>query len=424
MRAARELSAAQSPALAPPPGNLRFPMMDAVRGATCVTILIIHNGAEPNGVVGNVLNQLQVCVQVFFAISGFLLFRPYLLALARGKRRPGTLEFLRRRALRILPGYWFALTATALIMGPTIVNGPFGHHWWRFYGFLQVYSEREHFMGIGPAWTLCVEVSFYLLLPILAFLMWRLARRGDWLRAALIVTALFSVLGPICRLLNTMQLGPGGNGFMTHVVYNLPGQANFFGVGMVLAILSVRLELGHALPARIRRFAEAPNDAWSLALFIFVLAGVIGSFATPLAPPGLGTLNFRTRFLANDALSTIFVFLLLMPTVFGVRRGDVAGRVLRWPPLVYFGVISYGVYLWHIPIGAWLLYHTSLVQTVYWQSDLGWVTRSVAVLALSAVVGTLSYRFVELPFLKLKTGRRRRRESQPALALGTPPAVP
>src|SRR3954469_10210447 len=99
------------------------------------------------------------------------------------------------------------------------------------------------------------------------------------------------------------------------------------GGGMRLAVLGVALQLGHPLPRIVARFAHAPADAWSLALLLFVLAAIVGGFASPLAPPGVGVLSFRARFVLNDVIAFGLVFMLLMPAVFGTRAGDVADRV-------------------------------------------------------------------------------------------------
>jgi peptidoglycan/LPS O-acetylase OafA/YrhL len=348
-------------------------------------------------------------VQVFFAISAFLLFRPYLLALATGEPRPRTGDFFRRRALRILPGYWFALTVAALVFGATIVPGALGEHWWREYGLIQVYWQDQQFFGIPTAWSLCVEITFYLALPVFAALTWRLARRRSWRRAALLAITPLFVLGPFVRLLNTIHFGAPYDQIVARITYTLPGQANYFAAGMLLALFSVELQLGRALPARVQRFVGSPGNAWSLALLFYVLAAIVGGLASPLAPPLVGPLDFRTRFVLNDLLALGFVLAILMPAIFGTRAGDVPGRVLRFRPLLFVGVISYGVYLWHAPIGTWLMGHTALGDTEHWPVAAGWAVRTAAVLLAGVVAGTLSYRFVELPFLRLKLPRGRNR---------------
>ena len=74
---------------------------------------------------------------LFFAISGFLLYRPWVAARAHGRPLPHTARYARRRALRILPAYWFALTVLAIFPG---ITGAFTGDWWRYYFFLQLYD--------------------------------------------------------------------------------------------------------------------------------------------------------------------------------------------------------------------------------------------------------------------------------------------
>ena len=113
-------------------------------------------------------------VIAFFVISGFLLYRPYVAARARAGPVPRTGRYARRRALRILPAYWIALTLLAIYPG---LQGVFSGDWWRYYGYLQLYSSRTELQGIPVAWSLCVEVTFYITLPLWAIAIRRL--RGD-----------------------------------------------------------------------------------------------------------------------------------------------------------------------------------------------------------------------------------------------------
>lgn len=94
-------------------------------------------------------------------ISGFLVSRPFFAA--RWSGAPSAMSaYLRRRALRIVRAYWVALT----VLGATLrLPGVFSSHWWVFYGSGQIYGRPDASPGRGVAWTLCVEVSFYLFLP-------------------------------------------------------------------------------------------------------------------------------------------------------------------------------------------------------------------------------------------------------------------
>ena len=111
-------------------------------------------------------------VAIFFLISGFLLYRPFLAA-RRSGRTLRLRDFYRRRALRIVPAYWVALTLF-IVFG--FVSGVTAHNWWIFYGFAQIYSLGTIGHGIGVAWTLCIEVTFYAALPAFAFAAAQLAK--------------------------------------------------------------------------------------------------------------------------------------------------------------------------------------------------------------------------------------------------------
>ena len=125
-----------------------------------LSIVVYHvayaTGANLDPTVGPLLSRLHVGVAIFFVVSGFLLYRPFLAA-RRGMGPPvGTGGYLRRRLLRIVPAYWAALTLLAIWPG---LPGVFTGDWWIYYGFLQVYPTETYLQGIGPAWSLATEMS-------------------------------------------------------------------------------------------------------------------------------------------------------------------------------------------------------------------------------------------------------------------------
>ena len=102
---------APSPAVAPPPGNPRFPLFDLLRGLAVLAVLVWHvfvfTGALDRRWIGDAVSTAgSMGPLLFFAISGFLLYRPWIAS----RDAPHTGRYFRRRALRILPAYWFALT--------------------------------------------------------------------------------------------------------------------------------------------------------------------------------------------------------------------------------------------------------------------------------------------------------------------------
>ena len=101
-------------ALSPPPGNPRFPLFDGLR-AIAATLIVLHHavfasGYSNTGALGRWTFNFALGVPIFFAISGFLLYRPFVAGQMGGSGAPNTGRFYRRRVLRIVPAYWVALT--------------------------------------------------------------------------------------------------------------------------------------------------------------------------------------------------------------------------------------------------------------------------------------------------------------------------
>ena len=155
----------------------RFPLFDSLRAIAALCVLAAHvsfvSQAETRSAAGPFLAQLTVGVCIFFLISGFLLYRPYFAARYHGQGRPRTWDYARRRVLRIVPAYWVALTVLAI--GPGLV-GVFSGDWWAYYGFAQSYRDETGLQGMSQAWSLCVEVTFYIALPAYAILLERVSR--------------------------------------------------------------------------------------------------------------------------------------------------------------------------------------------------------------------------------------------------------
>jgi peptidoglycan/LPS O-acetylase OafA/YrhL len=371
-----------SPAVAPPPGNPRFPLFDSLRGLAVLAVLVWHvfvfTGALDRRWLGDAISTAgSMGPLLFFAISGFLLYRPWVAG-----RPPSSARVFRRRALRILPAYWLALTVLAVWPG---ITGVFSGDWWRYYFFLQLYDSDTLVRGIPVTWTLCVEVTFYLALPLWAVLV----RGREW--PALAALALFGAV---------IQIAAGREAVDELVAQSLLGQSTWFALGMALAIASVR----------DRRLRLSPALCWAGALVAYVALTVLrdqpnGFFGLLLE---LQKQQPYPKLIADLLLTGLILALLLAPAVWDAPRA-LPQRVLSWAPLAFLGLISYGVYLWHLTIAELLILPESPHD--FPASGLDLVNRIpqgatpiclMLTLAVSGTIAWLSYRFVELPFLRRK----------------------
>lgn len=408
--AAEQLEPAPSPAVAPPPGNPRFPLFDSLRAIAVLFIMVFHvasiTGVVNRAVLGDALtilgNQAPI---VFFVISGFLLYRPFVAAHAEGRAGPSTWRYARRRALRILPAYWTALTALAIFPG---IVGVFSGDWWRYYFFLQAYSSRTLGQGIPTAWSLCVEVAFYVSLPIWALLIRRLARRisPGWLAVELVPLALLAAGGVAVQVAASRLL------VSSLLSTTALGESPWLALGMALAVASVAADRGR-LPRRLIDLpAEHPGICWLGA------AGCLAGLTAVLHPGGLFRviISLRTvqpisRTLGSIALTAGFAALLVAPAIFDRRRG-IPARVLAWRPLVYLGIVSYGFFLYHLAVAELLgegsdraHFSATGLNLISHVHHLLTPVLVLLTLAVTIAVATVSYYFVELPFLRRKEGR-------------------
>lgn len=384
---------AASPALTPLAGNPRFELLDAVRGFWALFVVLAHvynpPGARPShhGFVENFTGGFRVAVEVFFALSGFVLFRPFLRAIAAGEGLPSVRTYLRRRAFRVLPAYWVALTLCGWWFAEG-APGVYTDRWWVFYFFGQSFSTVDNFRGISVAWSLSVEVGFYITLPLMVWIIARLARRVGWEAAAWAMIAFLTVMGITLRVLNSFEFDTRSvTVFFQKTVHAFQGEANYFAIGMAFAVLSVR--------GTVPRLASRPTLCWALGLGVYCLDVAFVGFTNPY-----GGLDFQTRFIANDIVDMVVVVLFLLPAFFDVRPG-LPRAVLSWPPLVALGVVSFAAYLWHVPIATWLLDHV-LTDVTQWDYVPRLVTTYVVVLIPTVLIAIVSYRVVELPFLRRK----------------------
>ncbi|HEX8204643.1 MAG TPA: acyltransferase [Solirubrobacteraceae bacterium] len=383
---------AAAPAFTPPPGNPRFPLLDSLRGIAAGMIVLCHtsgvSGFSTDNALGAYAARLNMGVTLFFLLSGFLLYRPFIAARLEGRPRIRVRDYARRRVLRIVPAYWVALTLLAI--WPGLLGMWDAGEWWRYYAFGQIYWSESTLRGISPAWSLCVEISFYVALPFLAA---GLAWLGRGRPARTQVRVELIVLGAVavaCMAFRTyMQVSEG-----SYILLNtLLAFIDWFAYGMLLAVLSV---WWHGREEESRVLGVIARRPW-LPWLVFLVPFWFVSTQLDL-PRGFFLVYNSWNYMGEHVLYALCCALLLLPAVFGGARGGWPRRLLATPALAWFGLVSYGVFLYHAP----LLLELHDAGADGWLPGSGYTSLTLATLAVATACAAASYYLVERPALRFK----------------------
>jgi peptidoglycan/LPS O-acetylase OafA/YrhL len=391
-------------AVAPPTGHPRFPLLDALRALASLSILVVHTaifaGVFDHAFYRGLVAHLDIGVALFFLLSGFLLYRPFLAARVLGAPRTPIHVYARRRFLRIAPAYWLALTVLAIFPG---LYGVFTSNWWVYYGLLQNYpvftlshdcTTNGFKCGIGPSWSLAIEVVFYAVLPCFALVMaWVTARvRGrHWLAVELAVLA---AIAGVSVLIQGFQIH-----YSAWLFFSPLGRGWWFGLGMAVAALSVWVQERGAPPRALAWVSDHPGTTWTTAALLYAVPSLF-----VFAPgPSLGfPVGSHTEYVVEYVLFGGVCALVLLPAVFGDMGVGWPRRLLAHPVLAWLGLVSYGIFLWHFPI----LLGLRDGGVADWWPAMAFPVLAAMTLAITLVCAALSYYLVERPLMRWKRGRR------------------
>lgn len=405
--------------LSPAAGNPRFPLVDGCRALAALSVLAFHVGSGAGNDTGSLRylgDSLAIGVPIFFAISGFLLYRPMANTRLRGAKRLSVRDYARRRVLRIVPGYWVALTVLALAAGwGEVFSGDF----WRYYGFAQIYSAHSYGLGLSVAWTLCIEATFYILLPVYAAVMGRVCSRLSRPQAVRREVFILLGLGVASAVLRAV-LGDA-HGYTYHLVSTLPCTFMWFVPGMLLAIWSVEAQDRPDHPVKWAIGTKNGTRAWLIAGAAYIGLCVL-------------TQTHFSHVLADDVAMPLVAFFLIAPAIgFGADKAARSFRslpqmFLRTPVLQWLGMISFGLYLYHATLLTWLDAHGA--GRIFPFNH--WIGLAVSGVIAASVAAAASWYLVEKPALRRKgaplsfrlpTFNRVRIGSKPAGPATEPPSL-
>jgi peptidoglycan/LPS O-acetylase OafA/YrhL len=313
----------------------RVASLTGIRAVAAILVLATHaaytTGRYTHGYVGLVYSRMEIGVPIFFVLSGFLLFRPWVKAAAAGGRPPSVSRYAWHRVRRIMPAYVVTVLAAYLLYHFRMAGPNPGHTWiglFRNLSLTQIYTDHYLYsylhQGLTQTWSLAVEVAFYVALPLFAYVLLVLLCRRQW-RPRLLMAGLVA-LGAVTPLwlwlVHTTDVLPDGARLwlLSYLVW-------FVG-GMMLAALQV---IG------VRAYALACIPL-ALASY-FVVATPIGGEPTT-SPAELREALVKAGFYAVIATMAV------APLALG-DRGWYA-RAMASRPMVWLGEISYEIFLIHL----------------------------------------------------------------------------
>ncbi len=377
---------------------------DGIRAIACLMVIFHHlwqrfdssNASDTLKFFDAFLEQGSAGVSAFFVLSGMLLATPFWRAYLNQKPMPNMLEYTRRRAVRIVPGFYASLIVSFLLGLFFAVDGE--KIWWRLVSALSFTTAFSHvtFFPVelnGPLWSIGFEVFCYILMPLGMWVLFtQFPKRGFWfaLRFWLFLLGLVFVANHlILESLIPDNINRGwDHGLLGGAKYWMP---NYNAIGMFAHYVLGVLAAGFIVDRKNR--GREPSAAFDLvALIVFV-----GMFALLWLSRGAGDFGFSFqsqpyRFPWFPACVALLLITLPFSRVFG--------RILDNTFFRYTAKISFGLYIWHYPILECIrLLHNENFRYAGIQNPLEFFWLAGLGLLLAYIAAAWSYKHIEAPFL-------------------------
>ncbi len=357
----------------------RVASLTGIRAVAALLVMLTHaaytTGNYIHGYVGLMYSRMEIGVPIFFVLSGFLLFGPWVKALESGGPSPSVRRYAWHRVRRIMPAYTVTVIAAYLLYHFRTAGPNPGHTWMGFLRNLsltQIYTDNYLFsylhQGLTQMWSLAVEVAFYVVLPLLAYLLVVVLCRRRW-RPVLLLTGLagLALLTPAWLIfVHTTDFLPDGARLW------LPTYLSWFIGGMMLAVLQ-------SMGVRAYAMASVPL---AVACF-FIVSTPIGGDPTT-SPVELREAMVKVAFYA------VIAALMVAPLALGDR--GLYAKFLASRPMVFLGEISYEIFLIHL-----LTMELVMVEIVHYPIYTGSIVIVfVVTFAVTVPVAWLLHRFTRI----------------------------
>jgi peptidoglycan/LPS O-acetylase OafA/YrhL len=316
-------------------GPDRVASLTGIRAVAALLVVATHaaytTGKYIEGYFGLVCARMEMGVPIFFVLSGFLLFRPWVKSIARGGPDPSVRSYAWHRVRRIMPAYVVTVLIAYAIYHFRMAGPNPGHTWiglFRNLTLTQIYTFNYLFgylhQGLTQMWSLAVEVSFYVVLPLLAYLLLDVLCRRQW-RPRLLLAGIggLALITPAWLILVHLTTSvPNGSRLW------LPTYLIWFLAGMSLTVLQ-------AMGVRCYAFMALP-----LATICYFIASTPIAGQPTTSPLGLSQALYKAVFYA------VISALAVAPLALG-NRGWYSW-FLASRPMVWLGEISYEIFLIHL----------------------------------------------------------------------------
>jgi peptidoglycan/LPS O-acetylase OafA/YrhL len=357
----------------------RVASLTGIRAVAALLVMGTHaaytTGKYPQGYVGLVYSRMEIGVPIFFVLSGFLLFGPWVKAAASAGPPPSVRRYAWHRVRRIMPAYAVTVVVAYLVYHFRTAGPNPGHTWmglFRNLSLTQIYTDGYLFsylhQGLTQMWSLAVEVAFYVVLPLLAYLLLVVLSRRRW-RPGLVLTGLagLALLTPAWLILvHTTDWLPDGSRLW------LPSYLVWFVGGMMLAVLQ---------PMGVRAYALA---CIPLALVCYFIV------STPIAGEPTTSPNELREALFKAGFYAVIATLAVAPLALGDR--GLYAKFLATRPMVFLGEISYEIFLIHL-----VTMELVMVEILRWRVYTGNVVVVFLVtLAVTVPLAWLLHRFTRV----------------------------
>jgi peptidoglycan/LPS O-acetylase OafA/YrhL len=406
--------------------------LDGVRAVACLGVISFHLNLfslfahiwSPmhNDVGATIISSMALAgemgIILFFILSGFLLFLPFARAILFDQPHPSLRRYYARRMFRILPGYYVAFLLMVLYLQPIYLQPVHLHELWLFLTFRMDFPSTYQQIN-PPFWTLAIEFQFYLVLPLIAWLIKKATGKGE-LRARVLkmtICILTLIVWSLCIRywgffltsnipLRDFTFSAMISSTLRPYIFGTSGKyIEVFAIGMLIAVVYLYLQ-NEPYSSRLNKGVRF------LSPYLFVLGILIIACANlwhyyVVYAHGI-TLHYLDAYQSilnssKDVFNAISFALGYGLCLFAILHGPSSLRKpFEWLPLRWIGLISYSLYIWHDPfIIFFQIYFLPKFHALGWTMGTEYMIFVLWVIVTVFPLSITFYRWIEMPGIRL-----------------------